>query len=121
MVYHLREADTQVISYALSRTNVQFAISTNFEKMKIFCVEQENPLTNIFRVFSSPEDYFNNIQDLLYLHKKSFEKNLLLKKAEEEGRLKRRISIDEPLLDGLMSIRRLIANDIEKSIPKNMI
>ena len=113
-----READTQVISYALSRTNVPFAISTNFERMKIFCVEQENPLTNIFRVFSSPEDYIDNLQDLLYLHRESFEQNLLLKKAEEEGRLKKRISIDKPLLEGLMSIRRLIANDIERRYPK---
>ena len=113
-----READTQVISYALSRTNVPFAISTNFEKMKVFCVEQENPLTNIFRVFSSPGDYINNLQDLLYLHKESFEQNLLLRKAEEEGRLKKRISIDKPLLEGLMTIRRLIANDIERRYPK---
>ena len=113
-----KEADSQVISYALSRTNVPFAISTNFEKLKIFCVEQENPLTNIFRVFSSPEDYINNLQDLLYLHKESFQQNLLLKKAEEEGRLKKRISIDEPLLEGLMSIRRMIAMDIEKRYPK---
>lgn len=112
-----READSQVISYALSKTNVPIAISTNFERMKIFCVEQENPVTNIFRVFNSPEDYINNLQDLLYLHKESFEQNLLLKKAEEEGRLKKRISIDQPLLEDLMVIRRMIANDIEKRYP----
>ena len=35
------EADKQVVSYALSRKNVSFAISTNFEQMKIFCVEQD--------------------------------------------------------------------------------
>jgi type I restriction-modification system DNA methylase subunit len=112
-----READTQVISYALSRTNVPFAISTNFERMKIFCVEQENAANHIFRVFNSPDDYVNNFQDLLYLHKENFEQGLLLKKAEEEGRLRRRISIDQPLLEDLMTIRKLIANDVEGRYP----
>src|SRR3989344_9672930 len=36
-----KEADKQVISYALSR-KVPLAVSTNFEQMNIFCVEQEN-------------------------------------------------------------------------------
>lgn len=111
-----KEADTQVISYALSR-RVPFAVSTNFENLKIFCVEQENAANNVFRVFKKPEDYIDNLQDLLYLHKESFKKNLLLKKAEDEGRLKKRISIDEPLLEDLMSIRNMIANDIEKRYP----
>lgn len=111
-----KEADTQVISYALSR-RIPFAVSTNFESLKIFCVEQENAVNNVFRVFKQPEDYVNNLQDLLYLHKESFRQNLLLKKAEDEDRLKKRISIDKPLLEDLMSIRNMIANDIEKRYP----
>jgi len=112
-----KEADSQVISYALSR-RIPFAVSTNFEKLKIFCVEQENALNNVFRVFNRPEDYIDSIQDLLFLHKESFEQNLILKKAEDEGRLKKRISIDRPLLEDLMSIRNMIANDIEKRYPR---
>ena len=111
-----KEADTQVISYALSR-RIPFAVSTNFENLKIFCVEQENAVNNVFRVFKRPEDYVDNLQDLLFLHKESFEQNLLLKKAEDEGRLKKRTSIDRPLLEDLMSIRNMIANDIEKRYP----
>ena len=111
-----KEADTQVISYALS-SRVPIAISTNFERMKVFCVEQENAATNVFRVFTKPEDYANNLQDLLFLHKESFEQNLLLRKAEDEGRLKKRISIDQSLLDDLMRIRSMIADDIEKTYP----
>ncbi len=111
-----KEADRQVISYALSR-KVPLAISTNFEQMNIFCVEQENALKNVFRTFKTPEDYGNNFSDLWFLSKESFEKGLLLKKAEEEGRLKRRISIDKQLLDDLMRIRSLIASDIEKKYP----
>jgi len=111
-----KEADTQVISYALSR-RIPFAVSTNFENLKIFCVEQENAVNNVFRVFKRPEDYIDNLQDLLFLHKESFEQNLLLKKAEDEGRLKKRISIDRPLLEDLMSIRNMIANDIERRYP----
>ncbi len=111
-----KEADKQVISYALSR-KVPLAVSTNFEQMNIFCVEQENALKNVFRTFKTPEDYFNNFSDLWFLSKESFEQGLLLKKAEEEGRLKRRVSIDKQLLDDLMRIRGLIASDIEKKYP----
>jgi len=111
-----READKQVISYALSK-RVSFAVSTNFEELKIFCVEQEDALRNKFRVFNSPDDYLSNFDDLLFLSKESFEQGLTLKKAEREGRLKRRVSIDRSLLEDLMHIRSLIASDIEKSYP----
>jgi len=111
-----READKQVISYALSK-RVSFAVSTNFEELKIFCVEQENALRNKFRVFNSPDEYLSNFDDLLFLSKESFEQGLTLKKAESEGRLKRRVSIDRRLLEDLMHMRSLIASDIEKSYP----
>jgi len=109
-----READKQVISYALSK-RVSFAVSTNFEELKIFCVEQEDALRNKFRVFNSPEEYLTNFNDLLFLSKESFEQGLTLKKAEGEGRLKRRVSIDKSLLEDLMHMRSLIASDIEKN------
>ena len=112
-----KEADKQVISYALSK-RVPFAISTNFEQMKIFCVEEADEGKKIFRVFSKPEDYLEKLNDLLLLSKESFEQNKLLKEAIKEERLKKRITIDKPLLNDLMSIRNLIANDIEKNYPK---
>ena len=111
------EADKQVVSYALSRKNVSFAISTNFEQMKIFCVEQDKAYNNVFRVFRTPDEYLTKMQDLLLLSKESFEKNELLKQAEVEQRLKKRITIDKMLLEDLMEIRKLIANDIEKRYP----
>ena len=46
-----KEADKQVISYALSR-RVPFAVSTNFEQMKVFCVEESEERKVIFRTFS---------------------------------------------------------------------
>jgi len=109
-----KEADKQVISYALSK-RIPFAVSTNFEELKIFCVEQENAIKNVFRVFNEPDDYLKNYEDLLFLSKESFEQNLTLKKAESEGRLKKRVSIDKQLLNDLMHIRSLIASDLEKS------
>jgi methylase of polypeptide subunit release factors len=112
-----KEADKQVISYALSK-RIPFAVSTNFEELKIFCVEQENATQQIFRVFKQPEDYIKNLQNLLLLSKESFEKNLILKEAENEDRLKKRMSIDKILLEDLMHIRKLIADDIEKAYPK---
>jgi len=111
-----KEADEQVILYALSK-KVPLAISTNFEQMNIFCVEQENAIKNYFRTFKVPEDYINNFSDLWFLSKESFEQGLLLKKAEDEGRLKKRVSIDKVLLEDFWRVRTLIANDIEKSKP----
>lgn len=111
-----KEADEQVILYSLSK-KVPLAISTNFQQMNIFCVEQENAIQNVFRNFKTPDDYVNNFQDLLFLSKESFEQGLLLKKAEDEGRLKRRVSIDKVLLEDFWRVRTLIANDIEKNKP----
>jgi len=106
-----KEADTQVVSYALSKS-VPIAISTNFEELKVFCVEEENLDKRKIIVFNNPEEYIKNIYDLLLLSKSSFEQNLLLKKAENLGLLKKRISIDKPLLEDLIAIRKLIADDL---------
>jgi adenine-specific DNA-methyltransferase len=107
-------ADKQVISYALSK-RIPFAVSTNFEELKIFCVEEADEKEIVFRVFSKPEEYLEKIQDLSLLSKESFTQDLLLKEAVKEGRLKKRITIDKRLLEDFMRIRSLIANDIEKN------
>ena len=104
-----KEADKQVISYALSK-RIPFAVSTNFEELKIFCVEQQDALTQTFRIFTKPEDYVNDIQNLLFLSKEYFEKNLTLQKAEDEKRLKKRMSIDKVLLEDLIQMRKLIVD-----------
>lgn len=112
-----KEADKQVISYALSK-RIPFAVATNFEELKIFCVEQEDAINQVFRVFTKPEDYINKFPNLLLLSKENFQKNLTLKEAENEGRLRKRVSIDKTLLNDFMQIRKLIADDIEKTYPK---
>jgi len=106
-----KEANKQVISYA-SSVRIPFAVSTNFEQMNIYCVEQDNALNNVFRVFKDPQQYIENINDLLYLSKEYFLENKTLRKAEDEGRLKKRSSIDRALLDDLMYMRKLISDDI---------
>ncbi len=113
-----KEANRQVVSYALSK-RIPFAVSTNFEEMNIFCVEQEDAIekNNIFRVFRSPEDYIEKIYNLSLLSKENFEKGIIFEEAELEGKLKKRISIDKYLLSDLMNIRSLIASDIEKNYP----
>lgn len=109
-----KEGDMQSISYALS-AGFPFAVSTNFECLNIFCVEQYGDITKKkFRAFDSPEQYISRINDLLYLSKRSFEIGTIIKVAESEDRLKERNSMDKSLLDELMKIRRLIANDIDK-------
>lgn len=109
-----KEADKQVISYALSR-RVPFAVSTNFEELKIFCVESADKA--LFRRFENPDSYLSNFEDLLFLSKEYFEQGLTLQKAASEERLKKRISIDKPLLEDLMYIRKLISDDIENRYP----
>jgi hypothetical protein len=79
-----KEADKQVISYALSK-RVSFAVSTNFEELKIFCVEQEDALRNKFRVFDSPDMYLSDFNDLMFLSKENFEQGLTLKKLRVKG------------------------------------
>lgn len=112
-----READKQVISYALSK-RIPFAVSTNFEGLKIFCVEQENAINQVFRVFTKPDEYITKFESLLLLSKDSFRKNLTLREAENEERLKKRVSIDDALLDDFIQIRKLIADNIEDTYPK---
>jgi type I restriction-modification system DNA methylase subunit len=109
-----KEANKQAVSYALSR-RIPFAVSTNFEQLNIFCVESKNQ--PFFKRFINCDEYFSHFEDLLFLSKEYFEQGLTLKRAGEEGRLKQRISIDKPLLEDFMRIRRLIADDIEKSYP----
>jgi len=77
-----KEADKQVVSYALSK-RVPFAISTNFEELKIFCVESQD--RSLFRRFTKPEDYSENSQDLQLLSKESFKTGTTLEKAEADG------------------------------------
>ncbi|MFH0986582.1 MAG: hypothetical protein V1911_00870, partial [Candidatus Micrarchaeota archaeon] len=112
-----KEADKQAVSYALSK-RIPFAVSTNFEELKIFCVEQKGALQNKFRVFSKPEDYIERLHDLMLLSRESFEKDETLKMAASEGRLKERITIDQVLLDDLMEIRRKMFYEIEKNHPQ---
>ncbi|MDO8537476.1 MAG: type I restriction enzyme HsdR N-terminal domain-containing protein, partial [archaeon] len=109
-----KEADKQVISYALSK-RIPFAVSTNFEELKIFCVEYEDALTQTFRTFRKPENYLDDLKGLLYLAKENFENGTTLEKAEEENRLKKRVAIDKIFLEDLMQMRKLIADDIEKT------
>jgi len=114
-----KEADKQVISYALSkRPTVPFAISTNFKELKIFCVEQENALQQTFRTFPKPEEYLTDFQSLLWLSRDNFLSGATLKKAEEEGRLKKRVAIDKILLEDLMQSRKQLVEDIGKNYSK---
>lgn len=108
-----KETWKQAISYALSK-RVQFAVLMNFEGLKIFCVEQENALNNQFRDLKYTE-YIARFDDLWLLSKESFENNHILDIAVREQRLKKRKTIDSELLEDLMHIRKLLADNIEKN------
>jgi type I restriction-modification system DNA methylase subunit len=105
----------QAISYALSK-RVPFAVLTNFRSIRVFCVEQENAAKNVFRHirYSELKDRF---ADLWLLSKESFEKNEILQVAESEQRLKKRIKIDDPLLEDFITSRKKIVASLGKNYP----
>jgi len=110
-----KEADKQVRSYASSK-RVPFAVSTNFEEMKVFCVEAESEDKRLLiPKFISPDSYLEKFDDLWLLSKESLKKDLLYKRAISLEFLKKRISVDKILLQDLMYIRKEIASDIEKT------
>jgi len=61
---------------------VPFAVSTNFETLKIFCVEGQGEKERLFRAFRSPDAYLSEFSDLVFLSKESFEKVLYPKRQK---------------------------------------
>lgn len=112
-----KEADRQVISYALSK-RIPFAVATNFDQLYVYCVEEWNESRRIMIAIKSPEEYLSKFDELWLISKESFGQGMLLHRAEDLQLLKKRISIDKILLDDLMAIRKMIANDIEKRYPE---
>ncbi len=104
----------QALNYARNRSK-RWAVLTNFEETIILiCDTKETSLLkHIFKRISY-KDLVKNLDDLLLLSKESFEAGLIDKKAEEDGRTKKTIKIDEQLLNDILSWRRRIIHSIEK-------
>lgn len=110
-----KETWKQAKSYALSKT-VPFAILSNFETLKIFCVESKDIISSQLRSLKYNE-FLPRFDDLWLLSKESFENNQIMRIAINEQRLKERITLGSELLEDLIHVSREIVNNIEKKHP----
>lgn len=103
----------QAISYTFSK-KVSFSVLTNFKNLLIFCTDDEKAMRP-FRQLKYTEYLTSRFDDLWLLSKDSFEQNLILERAADEGRMKKRRTIDDELLEGLLSSRKKIVESIEQN------
>ena len=104
----------QALNYARNRSK-RWAVLTNFEETIILiCDTKETSLLKHIFKHISYKDLVKNLDDLLLLSRESFETGMIDKKAEEDGRTKKTIKIDEQLLNDILSWRRKIIHSIEK-------
>lgn len=101
----------QAIEYAYN-LSCSWSVLTNFEGLKIFYVAEEGvvfrdiQLTNI-------ERFDENFENLWLISYESFLIGNIERKAEDEGRKRRSISIDNDLLESLNDWRERIYRDIK--------
>ena len=110
----------QAINYARNK-NKRWAVLSNFkETIILICDIKENALRrHIFKKIKIEELKTDDrlFDDLLLLSRESFETEKIEGKAEEEGRIKESIKIDEELLDDILSWRNKLVKAIKN--PKN--
>jgi len=104
----------QAITYAYNKA-VSWAVLTDFEGLKIFYADEEStrPFRNI--QLENIDSFEENFKDIWLLSKESFLSGELDKKAEREGRRKRRINIGEQLFQDLNTWREILSKDIARN------
>ena len=103
----------QAISYTFSK-KVSFSVLTNFKDLLIFCTDDEMAMRP-FRQMKYTEYLTSRFDELLLLSRESFEQNLIFDRAASEGRMKKRRTIDDELLDDMIASRKKIAESIEQN------
>lgn len=103
----------QAISYTFSN-KVRFSVLTNFKNLLIFCTDDEKAMSP-FRVLKYTEYLSSRFEDLWLISKDGFKQNLIFERATNEGRMKKRRTIDDELLEGLLSSRKKIVESIEQN------
>jgi type I restriction-modification system DNA methylase subunit len=111
----LTETDIkQAINYGRSK-NKRWSVLSNFkETMILLCDTKEDSIwKHIFRRISA-SDLPSHLEELLLLSKGGFEAGLIEKKAQDQGRTKRTVSIDDELLTDIISWRQKLLASIRK-------
>ncbi len=108
------EADIkQALNYGRSR-NKRWSVLSNFEETIILiCDTKETSLSNhIFRRISYKK-MTEDLDSLLLLSRESFETGFIDSKAQDEGRIKKTIRIDEELLNDILLWRKELIKSIK--------
>jgi len=108
-----KETWKQAVSYTFSK-KVSFAVLCNFKNLLVFCPEDEKAMRP-FRVLKYSEYLTTSFEDLWLLSKESFEKNVIFDKAANEGRMKKKRTIDAELLEDMIYSRKSIVESIEQN------
>jgi hypothetical protein len=103
----------QALNYARNN-NKRWAVVSNFEELIILiCDTKESSLLkHIFRRISYGR-FVEDLDSLLLLSRESFEKGLIDKEAEKDGRTKKTIKIDEELLNDILVWRKKLIESIK--------
>lgn len=118
-VQELSEKDlTQAVNYGRSK-NKRWAVLSNFkETIILICDIKETSIQkHIFRRIHYSE-LESRLDDLLLLSKESFQTGLIEKKAQDEGRVKKTVKIDDELLNDIWGWRQKLINSIKKNNSK---
>lgn len=106
----------QVIEYGYNK-GVTFVILTNFEVLRVFNSEWNEP--NIYRctvIDLKYTDYLDKIEELLCLSREATEQqNLLVEKADSQGKKNPRKSVQELLSEQLILWRERLAKNIKSN------
>jgi len=118
-VQELTEKDLkQALNYGRSK-NKRWAVLSNFkETIILICdIKETSIIKHIFRRIPYSE-LENRVDDFLLLSRESFQDGILEKKAQDEGRIKKTVKIDDELLNDILSWRQKLIGSIKKNNSK---
>ena len=110
------EFKQQAVQYAYN-LSCSWAVLTDFEGLKIFYVDEEGETFRDIDL-SNIERFNDNFEHLWLISRESFLNGTIDRKAEDEGRKKRTVSIDRDLLQSLNDWRERIYKDIKARYSK---
>ena len=101
----------QAINYSWHKS-VPWVILTDFEAIKVFNTEWDEPDIQSCRYIEIPWTEFLTSEKLWWLSRGAFQKGILDKKADEVGKRPKKIIVDEQLAIDLVRWRELMFNEL---------
>ncbi|MEK6982065.1 MAG: N-6 DNA methylase [Candidatus Micrarchaeota archaeon] len=119
-VQELTEKDLkQAVNYGRAK-NKRWAVLSNFkETIILICDTKETSiLKHVFRRFPYSE-LQHRLDDLLLISKEAFQTDLIEKKAQDEGRVKKTVKIDDELLNDIWGWHQRLKSSIKNNNSKD--